>query len=213
MEHRDHVRLLAGGVTSPPLPLQAGLGDSGAEFRPEDVALAGAKGEGETQRAVWADLGSGTGAFTLALADLLGPGGEIYSVDRDASALRVQEQAMRARFPQTRVHTMAADFQRGADFQRRLDLPPLDGVVMANSLHYVRDKEPVLQTIWGLLKPGGRFILVEYNSDHGNPWVPYPITYPAWERLASRSGFRETALLAVQPSRFLSQIYSALSYR
>jgi len=154
---------------------------------------------------VWADLGSGTGAFTLALADLIGPGGQIYSVDRDASALRVQARAMRDRFPETVVHYIEGNFRRP------LDLLPLDGIVMANSLHFVRDKEPVLEQVRDLLKPDGRFILVEYNTDHGNPWVPYPIAYPAWERLASRSGFRVTTLLAVQPSRFLSQIYSALS--
>ena len=32
---------------------------------------------------LWADLGSGTGAFTLALADLIGSTGHIYSIDKD----------------------------------------------------------------------------------------------------------------------------------
>ena len=36
----------------------------------------------------WADLGAGEGAFTFALADLLGLGAEITAVDRDAGALR-----------------------------------------------------------------------------------------------------------------------------
>ena len=36
----------------------------------------------------WADLGAGSGAFTLALADLLPPGSLIYAVDKDA-ALKV----------------------------------------------------------------------------------------------------------------------------
>ena len=36
----------------------------------------------------WADLGAGEGAFTLALADLLGPGAHITAVDRDAGALK-----------------------------------------------------------------------------------------------------------------------------
>jgi ubiquinone/menaquinone biosynthesis C-methylase UbiE len=155
---------------------------------------------------VWADLGSGTGAFTLALADLIGAGGEIYSVDRDRGALRTQEQRMHARFPAVTVHYLAADFGR-------LELPRLDGVVMANSLHFQRAKEPVLRRVYRALQPGGRLIVVEYGTDRGNPWVPYPLSYSTWEALARRVGFAETRLLATRPSRFLGQIYSALSLR
>lgn len=154
---------------------------------------------------VWADLGSGTGAFALALADLLGPGATIYSVDRDGGALREQERELRARFPGVALHA------RVADFTRPLDLPPLDGVVMANSLHYARDKAPVLALVRGYLKPGGRLLVVEYNADRGNPWVPYPMSYPAWERTATAAGFGETRLLARVPSRFLGEMYSAVS--
>src|SRR5579883_682405 len=154
---------------------------------------------------VWADLGSGWGAFTLALADLLGPGATIYSVDKDRRSLREQEQAMRARFPATTVHYLVADFTR------RLDLPPLDGVVMANSLHYQRDKLPVLGFVQDYLRPAGRLLLVEYNADRGNPWVPYPLSYPTWEALATRAGFAQTRLLATTPSSFLREIYSAES--
>jgi ubiquinone/menaquinone biosynthesis C-methylase UbiE len=156
---------------------------------------------------VWADLGSGWGAFTLALADLLGPGGTIYSVDKDRAALREQEQAMRARFPDRAVT------YRAADFTRPLDLPPLDGVVMANSLHYQRDKAPVLALVRSYLKPSGRLVLIEYNADRGNPWVPYPLSYPTWEALAARAGFVGTQQLATIPSRFLREIYSAVSLR
>lgn len=156
---------------------------------------------------VWADLGSGTGAFTLALADLLGPGATIYSVDRDADALRRQERAMQARFPATTLHLLVADFTRP------LQLPPLDGIVMANSLHFVRDKEPVLRLIRSYLRPGGRLLLVEYDTDHGNRWVPYPLSYDTWEFLAARAGFTATRLLAVHPSRYFHRIYSAASER
>lgn len=154
---------------------------------------------------IWADLGSGTGAFTLALADLIGPTGEIYSVDKDRGSLKEQERAMRARFPAVTVHYLAADFSR------KLELPPLDGVVMANSLHYQRDKDAVLQLVRGYLRPGGRLLLVEYNADRGNPWVPYPLSYSTWEAVARRNGFAETKLLARVPSRFLNEMYSALS--
>lgn len=153
----------------------------------------------------WADFGSGTGAFTLALADLLGPAGEIISIDRDASALRQQEASLRARFPDVSVE------YRIADFTRPLDLAPLDGVVMANSLHFHRDKLPILQRIRGYLRPGGRLILVEYDTDQGNPWVPFPLSYQSWEVLARQAECAEAPLLATHPSRFLSGIYSALS--
>jgi SAM-dependent methyltransferase len=156
---------------------------------------------------VWADLGAGAGAFTLALADLIGPSGVIYAVDKDQRALRQQEAAMRARFPATTVHSLAADFTRP------LDLPPLDGVVMANALHFQRDKDATLRLVRGYLRPGGRLLLVEYNADRGNPWVPYPLSYRTWETLARRNGFADTRLLATRPSRFLGEIYAAESLR
>lgn len=154
---------------------------------------------------VWADLGSGWGAFTLALADLLGPGSHIYSVDKDRDALRDQERAMRSRFPQVDVRYLASDFTQP------LDLPPLDGIVMANSLHFQRDKDTVLRLVRGYLKPGGRLVLVEYNTDHGNRWVPYPLSYTTWEALALRVGFTATRLLATHTGRWHDQMYSALS--
>ncbi len=157
------------------------------------------------QGGIWADLGSGSGAFTLALADLIGPTGQIYSVDQDKGALREQERAMRASFPATTVHYIAGDFTR------RLDLPLLDGIVMANSLHFVPQKAPLLQLVRSYLRPGGRLILVEYNTDRGNMWVPYPLSYRTWETLARQNGFSQTQLLATVPSRFFGEMYSALS--
>jgi SAM-dependent methyltransferase len=112
---------------------------------------------------------------------------------------------MRAHFPTTTVTYCAADFAK------RVDLPPLDGVVMANSLHFQRQKRAVVQLIRSYLRPGGRLILVEYDTDRGNRWVPYPLSYQTWEALAGQVGFAGTTLLATRPSRFLGRIYSALS--
>ncbi len=154
----------------------------------------------------WADLGSGTGAFTLALADILGATGEIYSVDRDASALKQQAHAVKTRFPQTQIHYLTADFTQ------KLDLPLLDGVLMANSLHFHREKAPILDLVKSYLKPQGKLLIVEYNADKGNPYVPYPFAFPTWQAIAAKAGFQETRLLATYPSRFLDEIYSAVSH-
>ena len=159
------------------------------------------QGEGGT----WADLGAGTGAFTLALADLIGPHGVIHAIDRDRAALAELRSTFVSAVPRAELHV------RPADFTRRLDLADLDGVVMANSLHFVEDKTDVLALVRGYLKPGGRLLLVEYDSDRGSPWVPHPLSFETWRELASEAGFVETRKLATVPSRFLRQIYSALS--
>lgn len=154
---------------------------------------------------IWADFGSGGGAFSLALAELIGPGGEIYSIDRSGEALREQQAAMRQRFAETKLHTLQQDFNAP------LTLPALDGIIMANALHFQRDKARTLQQVQRYLKPGGRFILVEYNADKGNFWVPYPLSITTWLDLARRCGFLATRPLAKVPSSFLGEIYSALS--
>lgn len=154
---------------------------------------------------IWADFGSGAGAFTLALADLIGPTGSIYSVDKDRNALREQERAMHSRFPGTTVSYITGDFTH------RLELPPLDGIVMANSLHFLREKDAMLQLVRGYLKPGGRLLIVEYAADHGNMWVPYPFSYGMWEKMARKNGFSTIQQLATVPSRFFGGMYSALS--
>jgi SAM-dependent methyltransferase len=153
----------------------------------------------------WADLGAGSGAFTLALADLLGGRGSIVAVDRDRRALDEGARAVQRAFPGAYLTTLVADFTAPLDVGR------LDAIVMANSLHFVRDPRPVLVRLVGLLRPGGRFVLVEYDTDGGNHWVPFPMSYPTWERLAASAGLVRTRCTGRVPSRFLGAIYSAAS--
>jgi SAM-dependent methyltransferase len=153
---------------------------------------------------IWADLGAGSGAFTLALRELTGPEARIYAVDKDRSSLHELERLWQARFGASQdLHLLPADIGRP------LDLPQLDGVIMANSLHYFKDKQPVLERVSSYLKSGGLLLLVEYNVDAGNPWVPYPLSFERWRDLAPRLGFSEPRLLAKHPSSFLREFYSA----
>ena len=146
----------------------------------------------------WADLGAGEGNFTRALAQLLGSGAHITAVDKDAGALRAVGGGI-----ETRV----------ADFTKPLDLHDLDGVVMANSLHFVRDKRPVLRAVLAMLKPGGRLIVVEYSTDRGNPWVPHPFSFETWLRLSTDAGLVGTEQIGSVPSRYFGSMYAALSRR
>jgi SAM-dependent methyltransferase len=110
------------------------------------------------------------------------------------------------RFPATSLDVVTADFTKA------LSLSDLDGVVMANALHFVRDKLPVVERVRSMLRRGGSLILIEYGADRGNPWVPHPISYPRWDELAAQAGLENTRLLHSVPSRFLGSMYSAVSY-
>lgn len=157
---------------------------------------------------IWADLGAGSGAFTLALAECLGGAGTLVAVDKNAAALRQNANAVAERFPAVDVQT------RQADFTSLPDLPALDGIVMANALHYVRRKKQValVAALRKRLKPDGRFIIVEYDTDRGNQWVPYPMRYATWEKMATEAGFTHTEKIGSQPSRFLGAFFSAVSW-
>ncbi len=160
-----------------------------------------------TTAGIWADLGAGSGAFTLALADILDSSATIIAVDTNKGALHNLQKSAKTQFPLMTVETIVADFTRP------MTLPPLNGVVMANSLHFHQNKRPILRQIRGYLQPDGRFLLVEYDTDRGNRWVPYPLSFLSWETLAADVGFSNTRLLSARPSRFLGQIYSALSLK
>ena len=152
----------------------------------------------------WADLGAGSGAFTLALRELTGAQASIYAVDRDKARLGELERAWRMRFGDAaNLHLLQADFTRP------LDLPVLDGVLMANSLHFYKDKVNVLRHVGTLLKPGGRLLVVEYAVDVGNVWVPYPCSFEKFHLLATEAGFSTPRRLATHPSSFLRGFYSA----
>ena len=167
-------------------------------LRPANLAMGG----------TWADFGAGSRAFTLALRELVGPHADIYAVDKDRRGFNELEKVHREKFTTSQnVHPMRADFS-GV-----LSLPPLDGIVMANSLHYFKDKEKLLRHVRSFLKMNGVLLLVEYNVDSGNMWVPYPLSFETYRSLAPRAGFSEPSLLATKPSRFLREFYSAAAYR
>lgn len=181
MDHADHVAVIRDGVPAPTV--------------------------GAT--ATWADIGAGRGAFTLALAELLGPGGRIIAVDRDAAALREASRLVAARFPATHLEPLVSDLDAP------LDLPPLDGLVAANSLHFVpRDRQvAAVRRLAASLRLGGRFVVVEYDADRGNPWVPHPFSIATWTRLAVEAGLTPPRMIGRVPSRFLGAIYAAVSER
>jgi ubiquinone/menaquinone biosynthesis C-methylase UbiE len=155
----------------------------------------------------WADLGAGSGVFTTALAQLLPPQSTIQAVDQDARVLR-------------RVPTFVQDVtitHHQADFQTISFDQPLDGILMANAIHYVDDKLSFIHRLKAFLKPKGILLIVEYDTSRSNPWVPYPITFHDLQSNAQSWGFQSFKKVGEKASIYNNgNIYAAigqLNYR
>jgi trans-aconitate methyltransferase len=156
---------------------------------------------------VWADLGCGDGVFTRLLAAWLPAGSLVYGVDRDAAVLRRLEQAPAGSTTGVTVQVLQADFTH------RLDLPPLDGILLANSLHFVQNQAAVVGSLLSLLKPGGRLVVVEYNTRRSNGAVPFPVHEEEFLALATGAGLVNAEIRARAPSTFLGEMYTGVAVR
>lgn len=149
------------------------------------------------------DLGAGTGTFTRALADLLGPGGTVWAVDRSPEKVRALRSLELPGDATIRVLR--------ADFEEPLDLPALDGALMANALHFSSRQEATLRRIAGLLEPGGRLLLVEYDRARGNRWVPHPVPPDRFRELAEAVGLSAPEVVGRRPSAYQRRMYAAVA--
>lgn len=153
-------------------------------------------------RGNWADLGAGTGTFTRALHSLLAPGSRVYAVDRDASVIPDLE----------KIGDAVVAIR--ADFTTNLSLPePVEGLLLANALHFVPNADGVLGDLVNLLKPYGRVVIVEYDRRAANPWVPYPIASSKWPALAAAAGLRNPKIVARRKSEYAGELYVAVAER
>lgn len=153
-----------------------------------------------TTKQQWADLGCGTGTFTLALASLLPPQSTIYAMDTNAAAL----QQIPTQHHHTTIITTHGDFVND-----NLPTTPLNGILLANALHYAKDQPAFIKKAAAYLAPTGCFILVEYDTDISNPWVPYPLSFTKLTKLFNSAGFTSIDKLSERPSLYgRAMIYS-----
>jgi trans-aconitate methyltransferase len=152
----------------------------------------------------WADLGAGRGTFTRALLELLGPEGQVIAIDRDAGTIaELQELA------KTTPNLSVVE----GDFTKEIVAPPLDGMLLANALHFVTDAGAVLARLVGHLKPGGRIVIVEYDRRAASRWVPHPIAIADLPKLATAAKLSRFTVTDSRPSNYEGVIYTAYAVR
>jgi hypothetical protein len=146
----------------------------------------------------WADLGAGEGLFSDVLLSLLPPGSIIHAVDLHKR-------------PNLQHNTSIIFHQ--ADFGKdKLPIPVLDGILMANSLHFVGNQVACIKQLKTHLRNRtGVIILVEYDTETGNEWVPYPVSFARAKMIFGDAGFSKIEKIGERPSIYhKNSIYAAL---
>jgi predicted methyltransferase len=114
-----------------------------------------------------ADVGAGTGLFTMLFARAVGPEGKVYAVDISPSFV----EGIAARGREYRVDNVEAI----VNDQRDTRLPPesVDLVFVSDTYHHFEYPQAMLDSIRQALRPGGELVVIDFHRIPGrsSPWV------------------------------------------
>ncbi|MDX1675872.1 MAG: hypothetical protein R3314_13850 [Longimicrobiales bacterium] len=169
----------------------------------------------------WGDFGAGSGTFTFALAELLGPDGRIVAVDRELAAVDALRRGLRGPTGEdaadgegrpgsdaARVLPVRGDF-RDPTAIRELRYTALDGALFGNALHFDPDPGSTLRRVADGLTADGRLVVIEYQDRPPNPWVPHPLPLARLEDVAAAEGLGAPTMVGEQPSSYGGTLYCA----
>jgi arsenite methyltransferase len=108
--------------------------------------------------AVVADLGAGTGYFTVRFARPVGPKGRVLAVDIDPKLLeRVRDRALSLKL--TNVETVLAT----AD-DPKIRAGSVDVIFICDVIHHIENRPAYYKLLGKALKPGGRLAIVDFHK-------------------------------------------------
>ncbi|MCU0833822.1 MAG: class I SAM-dependent methyltransferase [Chromatiaceae bacterium] len=114
-----------------------------------------------------ADVGAGTGLFTMLFARAVGPEGRVYAVDISPSFV----EGIEARSGEYRVDNVEAI----VNDQRDTRLPPesVDLVFVSDTYHHFEHPRAMLDSIRKALRPGGELVVIDFHRIPGrsSPWI------------------------------------------
>ncbi len=114
-----------------------------------------------------ADIGSGTGLYTLLFAEQVGPAGQVFAEDIEPLFLDL----VTRRAADADLTNISAVLGREDDVT--LPNESIDVVFIADTYHYFDDREAVMRSVFRALKPGGSLILVEFDIAPGEERADY----------------------------------------
>ena len=134
-----------------------------------------------------ADLGSGAGAYTIALAREVGDIGQVFAVDVHREALHTLASTLE-RQKLLNVEMLWADIEKGIP----IDAYSLDAVVMSNVLFQLEDIGAALSYVSKIVKPEGTLLVIDWSSSHAGagPHPSHVVTEERAEEIVQKHGFR-----------------------
>lgn len=114
-----------------------------------------------------ADIGAGTGLFTLLFADAVGPSGTVYAVDVSPGFIQNIEERAQKRGLENVVGII--------NTQKDTRLPPgsIDLAFMSDTYHHFEHPLQMLASVHSALRPGGGLVVVDFEREEnvGSQWV------------------------------------------
>lgn len=145
--------------------------------------------------AVVADVGAGTGYFSVRLANML-PEGRVYAVDLEPDMVKyLAERAKREKRDNMIAVAAAPDDPR---LPEKADL-----VLLVDVYHHVGDRERYFRRLRGALKPGARVAIIDFRMDAAEG-PPRAARVPPARVVAE---LKKAGYTLAQEHRFLPQQY------
>ncbi len=139
-----------------------------------------------------ADVGAGSGYFTVRLAARVGAKGRVYANDLQPEMLKM----LAARLARENVRNVT--LVQGAIDDPKLPPASIDLALMVDVYHEFSEPQKMLRAMRAALKPGGRLVLLEYRKE--DPDVPDPVRAQNVGR-RSEDGARSRRVYARQSRR------------
>lgn len=134
-----------------------------------------------------ADIGCGTGAYTIALAKEVGEMGMVYAVDVHREALHTLAGTLDKRGI-LNVEMLWADVENAVP----IDAFSLDAIVLSNVLFQLPDIDKALSVLTKLIKPEGQLLVVDWRDSFGGigPHRDHVVPEEKAIQLVQSHGFR-----------------------
>lgn len=111
-----------------------------------------------------ADLGSGAGFYSIALAKAVGPSGRVYAVDIQKELLsKIQTDAAAQGVHNIKLVWGDLDEPEGTKLPDR----SVDRATITNTLFQIENKDAFIEEAHRILKPGGKLLFVDWKDSYG----------------------------------------------